>query len=218
MSVKKLSERLTAAKDATAEAVAELESGRVTLAERKKEWQRAVSAPPPPSDLKELAERAVRRTGADFVAAYGSSIIRSVASEAGGDRANGSIPLRAFCERDPFGFLCAGDPEGVSKALAFILKLVPHYEPGPPLREVDKVVDGLLKEIAQLEEADEALTDELQAAGIAVQHRPEVVVRRQEAAARADAKRRSVENREARQAAADRAVAETGVPAARVVG
>jgi hypothetical protein len=121
-------------------------------------------------------------------------------------------------ERDPFGFLCAGDPEGVSKALAFILKLVPHYEPGPALRERDKVVEGLLKEITTLEEADEALADSLIEAGIAVQHRSEVIARRAEASARADAKRRSVENREARQAAVDRAVAETGVPAARVVG
>jgi hypothetical protein len=216
MSAKKVSAAAREAKDATAAAVAELEEGRRVLAENKAKWQRAVSALPPMEDLRELATRTVQRTGAAFIGNYGSTIINSVASEAGGDRAHGGVPLARIVERDPFGFLCAGDPEGVAKSLAFILKLVPHYEPGPSLRDRDKVVEALLDEITKLEQEDEALADELIAAGIAVQHRPEVVARRAEAAARADAKRRSVENRAERQARLDEAARETGVTPVRL--
>jgi hypothetical protein len=213
---KKLSATLSDAKAATKAAVEELELIRTTLAAKEKEWKRAVSAPPPLEDLNELAHRAVLRQGADFVGAYGSTILRAIASEAGGDRAHGGVPIALIVERDPWGFMCAGDPEGATKALAFILKLVPHYEQGPSLRERDKVVQDLLGEITKLEQADEELADELIAAGITVQHRPAVVARRAEAAARVDAKRRSVENRAERQAALDRAAAESGVPAARL--
>jgi hypothetical protein len=216
MSAKRASAELSAAKDATAAVVRKLEEGRRNLVEKKKQWQRAVSALPPMEDLRELAARTVQRTAATFIGNYGSTILNSVASEAGGDRAHGGVPLARIVERDPFGFLCAGDPEGVAKSVAFILKLVPHYEPGPSLRERDKVVAALLDEITKLEQEDEALADELIAAGIAVQHRPEVVARRAEAAARADAKRRSVENRAERQARLDEAARETGVQPVRL--
>lgn len=101
--------------------------------------------------------------------------------------------------------LCVADRK---RAVAHLEALIAgvDYEAGPPLAERPALLAQLTRELQELEAAEEQAVDEAVAAGVSIEHRPEVRERReQEARTRAEQERiDAVTDANARQAAIDR--------------
>jgi hypothetical protein len=117
----------------------------------------------------------------------------------------GRLSLPDF-QQDWFGAVCAGAPDLAQAILARMVAAL-EYEEGPSLEERRQLLSQARAELAALEAADEAATDEAIAAGVVqLEHRRDVQQRRElEASARHRKERRRV-----RQAGVDHAYAESG--------
>lgn len=110
-------------------------------------------------------------------------------------------PVRVASVDDLFSVLCllAGDTlkAGAPAAIA----RMEGWGEGMSATERPQTIARIERELAELEKAEEALVDEMNAAGIRVEHRPEVTQRRYAEARRKELADRAAENRRAREAA-----------------
>lgn len=89
-------------------------------------------------------------------------------------------------EIDSFDALCARDPEGAAEQLlALYAAVATPNAAGLPLADRPARIAALQAEIDAAERAEEALVDSAIAAGVPLEHRPEVLTRRAEAEQRA---------------------------------
>jgi hypothetical protein len=78
----------------------------------------------------------------------------------------------------PLGLLCAGAPEEMKRMFCSAAAKL-EYEPGPRAETRGAVVAKCRQELEDLEQAEERLVDQANAAGIPIEHRSEVISRRQ---------------------------------------
>jgi hypothetical protein len=96
-------------------------------------------------------------------------------------------------------FLLAADV--LKAAIPNVVKALPAWEAGPPASRRAALVQRLAQELAELEAMEEAMVDEMNAAGIAVAHRPEVTQRRASEARKRERDQQAAADRQAREAA-----------------
>jgi hypothetical protein len=184
-------------------AQAAIDEGRATIAARRAALHDVEDAPLPRAEAETRVRGYVEAVGAEFVRRRGSSILRGQ----GGFGTTGRAGVR-FLADDWFAFQCAGSPDVAVASLMRILDAVyargdRAHTPGLPASARPAERARLLAEVAELESADERVTDEAIAAGLNVQHRPDVVARRAAEAAEAQRKAQSEVYQAAQQARLD---------------
>jgi hypothetical protein len=167
---------------ASASALREIQQLRLRRADTRRALDHAQTAPVPKSELvqsripavvQQLTESFLRRDG------------RGVVEFLGEPTPNGDLRLPWRPDAPvAFDFLCAAAPELATAMLTRIVEQVP-YESNVPSAERPALIARLEGELQALEQADEQLTDQAIAAGVQIEHRPEVVSRRQTEARRA---------------------------------
>jgi hypothetical protein len=212
-------------KAATAAASAEVARMRDGIKAKRDELAAVMRAPLPQADVERRAREEVRIAGERFMDEIGVHVARRVA---GPDPAHGnrrSVPWTAL-EPPAWGFACVTDPQAAVAALLRVYELGLTAEAGLPASERPAARQRLEAEIAALEAAEEQAVDAAAAAGLTVEHRPEVLRRRKveedqrqrEAAQReaAERRQRDLDEREAaeRKAAERKALPSKGGPSA----
>jgi hypothetical protein len=181
MSWKDAIKRLTGAKANILAATEDMQRQRAAILETitrlRGEQESARTALPPPAELVATAARLVDETGAHWARDHGGGLLRHLAGQvspgllAGRDTAVELRPILpfAFHEPLPFGALCFLQPSELKTALREAV----------PTAERPAVLERLGRELAEVEALEDALVDELTAAGLTVAHRPEVAARRE---------------------------------------
>ncbi len=149
----------------------------------------------PQSELDARIAALVQRDGAAYVDDRGNGFVHGERSLVAPCPVNAvRLPVMPW-EAMPWGLVCAAAPELAATLLRGIVARVPYRE-GLPLAERPDTRARLLAERHELAATEERFIDDAAAAGLAIDHRPEVVARRQ-----ADADR---QRREAKALAAQR--------------
>jgi hypothetical protein len=190
MNMKATLQRLTGMKTDLAQAAQDLRQGldsaREGLAAKREELDRVQRLPGPPAEVIAGLEREVDAANEHYGKEHGRQLLlRSAgllvpAHLAGRDTAVPSRrPELPFDLSRPltFGEHAFLFPEAVKQALRQMV-LAADYEAGPPAEARGPLLERLSREVAELEQAEEALVDELAAAGVQVPHRVEVQARR----------------------------------------
>lgn len=197
--------------EATAAVMQEIRAGRDAIERAREELREFELARLPLAEARANAELVVRRTGEAWLEARGSALLtspgeytgtlfgRSLATPSDGGKLG--IPHGAM--HDAWGWTCAAEPEravGILVALLERLEASGRYVQGPPLAERQARAEKLRADLARLEAADERRTETAIAAGVRVEHRPEVIEARKEEERRrgaAAADREAIRRREA---------------------
>jgi hypothetical protein len=205
--VKAIAERLTSATRTVHE---EIGAMRAPLKELPREIRRLGNAPIPADEIRERIRDAVHARGAAWLRDHGTELFHM--SERFADRdalALGSYsPVTRHAqfppaiEADPVGYRCATEPEAEIRRLFAMLEAVP-FEPGPPSAARPELIARKQQELAELGQAEEIAIDELAAAGVVIQHRPEVLQRRARERETEKIEESAVADRKARQVALD---------------
>jgi len=170
-----LGQELQAATHTVTENLAEL---REAIDAKKAERDLAQHGPLPPGEVVEKFNRWVDETAGEQREKYGASLVV---------HRFGAAP-RSHLGRSPWtsttavewGFLAMFAGAQLKEQFSKLVKET-AYQAGPPAAERPAEVARLESELAELEKAEEALVDEMNAAGIHVGHRPDVVQRREAA-------------------------------------
>lgn len=196
--VKAIAKKLTSATDSITGEIAKL---RASIAEKRKALGNATGAPRPVEEIiRDRIPETVAESGRIWLRDRGSSLIRGDHSL--GSTKAGSVRLPwTFQEAPPWGAICAGCPDLATEILETLIRQVP-YEAGPATSDRAAVIARLERDLAELEAVEEGIVDQAAEAGVAIQHRPEVVQRRN-----TEARRRELEEQKAR----DRAARETAL-------
>jgi hypothetical protein len=198
MNVKSTLQRLVGMKSAITTTAQDLRQGldtaRAELAAKRAELDRVQRLPGPPAEVIAGLERAVDEYREHHAKEYGPQLLmRSAgllvpAHLAGRDTA---VPSRRpELPFEPSRPLTYGEqlflhPEQEKAALRAMV-LAQDYEAGPTAESRGPLLERLSREVAELDQAEEELVDELATAGVAVPHRAEVQARRDRAARAAE--------------------------------
>ncbi len=195
--VQELRKRLAAS---TASMQGEIAGLRRQIVETRTRLERTRNAPLPLEEIRGVIPTVIREAGAWWLAQYGSGLLY-------GENALGSPkPARsrtlpwALTEPIPWAALAAAKPDLAEEILGNLVAAV-HYEPGIRSDDRPALIAKLESELRELETAEEAMIDDAAAAGVLVQHRPEVTHRREGERAAREREERAVADRKAREAA-----------------
>lgn len=174
----------------------EIASMRRQITDLRARLEHAKNAPLPVEEIRErVIPQTVAEMGAWWCAEWGDALVR-------GERALGSPKIAGsrtlpWGTRDPMPFaaLCAADPAFAARLLSGLVGAV-SYVPGPSSAARPAIVAKLETDLRELESSEEDVVDDASAAGVIIQHRPEVIQHREADAA---AKKREAEAVAARQ-------------------
>lgn len=191
-----LRKKLTGATSALNEELARV---RVTIAEKERQLQDARRAPLSPAEIISISiPHVVAEHGHIWMRRYGSGLVWGDRG-LGDPNRQGSIYLPWTAnEPIPWGALCAAKPELAGEILATLVHAV-DYRPGPPQGERSEIIARLEEELRDLAQADEQLVDEAASNGIMIDHRADVVQRREQEAAKRKAEEQAAARRAERE-------------------
>ena len=170
---------------------------RARLVDLRQRQQRTELDPLPPGDVTRRNRRAVTESGEYFMKVHGEGIARALRS-----------PLADDFSTTDYGRLmtwpayCAAFPDQACAFLDALGARVP-YEAGLPIADRPPALEQLQHEIDKLEAADEDAVDQAAAAGVHLEHRPEVLERRTRSARQRELEEEAVTDRRLRQEAID---------------
>lgn len=185
---------------------------RNSIAVKNREIKELRALPVPLAEVDARVRVKVQEEGARYLASFRGDV---KASGAGEGQARGIVVAAATVRsvRLPDGLaswpaLCAADPEAAVARVMTLVGLL-NLNHGPAAADRPALIDGLMRELAELEATEEAAVDEAISLGLKIEHRPAVVQRRD---AEAERKKRLLEretalNRPERQEAVDTAAA-----------
>jgi hypothetical protein len=192
--------------DVTGSAKEQLRTMRTAIATAKEELLQLQRAPLPLTEIDERIDGVVEREGAEWLRKHAYQLLRTgryLARAVAQADGRGAIEIPGTENADFFGLLCAGSPEFAAETLRALVRRV-EFTSGASSSERPKLIAARASELAALERDEEAFVDELNADGlITIEHRPEVVRRRSNAARLRELEEQSVADRRARQAAVD---------------
>lgn len=176
------SERATKARETVTETLAALRDG---ITGKRRELERARSAPAPRAEILQTFSARVDRFAAEYRAAHTHELLRV-----------------SFAARDPLNWeqACVFLAPVLKSGMAETLKSLDYTE-GLPAVERPAEIERLTRELTELEQAEEQFVDGLLAQGIMVEHRHEVKQRRESERLRAEERAAADANRAAREAA-----------------
>jgi hypothetical protein len=162
-----------------------LDTAREQIGTRRAEVQHLETVLPPAGELITNAERLIDQAGQEWAKGYGHGLLLKLAGRMSVQELSGHVstqPLRpelpfSVVEPVPFGAACFFRAADWKAAFAAAIRTLP-FEAGPPTAERPALLERLRAELVELEGAEEKLVDELNANGITVAHRPEVIGRR----------------------------------------
>ncbi|MEP7307645.1 MAG: hypothetical protein ABJA98_19250 [Acidobacteriota bacterium] len=174
---------------------------RLRIAAHRRTLDHARDAPVPAAEiLRSRIPATVQEASGHFLSQYGRQIVQGL----GDPNLVGSIRLPWDMDNPPsWAFLCASVPDLATTMLTRIVEQVP-FEPSVPSTERPAHVQRLESELLALEQAEERLVDQARAAGVSIDHRPEVVTRRAQEARQAQREQALEDERRRRQALATR--------------
>lgn len=192
--LKKLTGTKNAAEQAVAQLQEELATARETIAVKRAELERARTALWPKAELIAEAERLVDETGQAWAKDYTYSFLQRLAGRlsnvelAGGTTTfhpgYAELPFSAR-EAPPFAAMCYFRASEWKEAFRAAITRA-SYEPGTARADRPAQLERLARELADVEALEENIVDSMAASGITVAHRPEVVVRRDSEARKAE--------------------------------
>lgn len=184
----------------TTELQNEVAALRQKIAETRTQLLNAQNAPLPVEEI--IAKRipaVVAEHAAWWLRDRGSQLV-GVDRGLGAPNLTGSITLPwSMTEAVSWAMLCASHPKFATEVLANLVRRV-EYTPGPSSAERPAIVERLEGELAELETAEERIVDDAAAAGVVIQHRPEVLARRETEARRQKFEEEAVAGRQQREA------------------
>ncbi len=185
---------------------------RNAMVAKRREIETLRGMPVPPAEVEARVRVKVGEEGARYLDGFRSAVKASGAVEGQGRGICGAAAtVRSVRLPDGLGgwpALCAADPEAAVARVMTLVGLL-NLDHGPAAADRPSLIDGLMRELAELEATEEAAVDEAISLGLKLEHRPAVVQRR---ATEAERKKRLLENETAlarpeRQAAVDTAAA-----------
>lgn len=202
--VRSLTKKLADTVSATQAARIDIAEVRARIAELRQQVLEVTTCPLLITDVSQRIRDKVKSDGDHWVSTYGGSLI------------HGEIALlsptvtHADQVRLPdygkalatWGAFCAAFPDQAIAQLEALVARV-HDSSGLPHAERPAVLERLTSELETLEAEEEAAIDEMNLAGVTIDHRPEVIERRQRAAAATQSDEAKVADRRARQATID---------------
>jgi hypothetical protein len=177
---------------ATQRAQASIAEMREQIAAKRDEVFRVQTSYPPKDELKEMRRLEILETAAAYLAEDPLSFVRSMPF----------TPRHTMEWRE----LCATAGSVVEQDFCDKIDRA-EYVAGPSAAERPVEIARLERELAELEAAEEQAIDEATAAGVAIQHQPEVITRRQREAAERERHDKWTAAARTRQARVDRSVA-----------
>jgi hypothetical protein len=170
--VSKLAQETREATRSVARSIAEL---RRELAEKRRELEHARSAPLPPADVERRIASFVDAQRARWSAEHARSVVGAFGTAT--EETGMAVARLARLDKLRFEDLCALLPDAMKSSLVSLCAAV-SYDAGPAENDRARVIERLESELRELEQAEEAVVDEALEAGVTVEHRPEVVERR----------------------------------------
>lgn len=150
--------------------------------------------------VRDVIPRVVAEAGAFWLQDRGNALLAgNFALAAPSVTGSRQLPW-AITDPLPWGAFCVAFPDQAAQLLEGLLRAVP-YEEGLPSAERPALIERLTRELAELEAAEERFVDEAAEAGVVIEHRPEVITRRQNEARRLEREARDAAVRQEREAA-----------------
>ena len=202
--VRDLTKKLSDTVNVTQAARADITEVRTRISELQRHVQEASNFSLPRADVIARIREVVARDGDHWIREYGNSlIVGEVALASATVPDAGQVRLPGYGkDLMTWGAMCAGDPARAEAQLEALVARV-QYAEGPSQADRPAILDRLTRELQELEADEEGAIDAMNAAGVQIAHRPEVVERREQAArVKEIEERRSVDSRQ-RQAAID---------------
>jgi hypothetical protein len=200
--MKAIGAKLAGAVKAAGEVSNEVARLRAAIVEKRRELLHASEAPVPPADMGPRIAAHVREAGQVWLDSWGKGVILGEGGLAD-PKLRGSVRLPwSINAAPPWGAICASDPAGAEAFLSGIVARL-AYEPGPAVSGRPALIARIEADLAELELSEVLLVDEAGAAGVVIEHRPEVLERRANEARRREIEERSAAERRQRQGALD---------------
>jgi len=171
---------------------------RAQIAAKREELKRLSSTAAPRAEIEERVHDLVAKTGENWIAREGWSVIYHLGSPV----RSAAAPWMAKNGSIPWEVQCAADPKAAADMLLGLVARI-EYAEGPALADRPALIAKAEADLADLEAGEEELVDEACEAGLVIAHRPEVVTRRGNAARNAQLEAEKIADRAARQAALD---------------
>lgn len=205
LNVTALLSKLTRAAGDTRQAAQSITSSiaelRAAIVAKHRELEQARGGPRPAAEIRtERVPQAVAEAGAAWLHDYGSSLLHGERALGSPDPAPPRLPW-SYREPIPWAALCAGHPAFATEILDGLVRSLPAWNAGPAEAERPAAVERLGRELAELEALEEQTIDDASAAGVVVQHRTEVLQRRESERRARERADRAAEDRAAREAA-----------------
>lgn len=206
--VRDLTSRLSSA---TRDAQQQIVNLRARIRESAQRLREAEDCPLPLDELVEdRIPTLVAQAGRGWLQQHGGILLHGQRS-IGSPKPGGAQLPWVGSEPMPFGAVCAADPELASAMLAALVGQV-EYQAGPRSTDRPALIANLRAQLAELEAAEETAVDDASASGLQIEHRPEVMQRREQVARQRQLEEAALRDRRERQAALDRAAAERTGP------
>ena len=173
---------------------------RKNITGKRQELHQAQTAPLPIAEVEQRVKDLVKCTAEQWLEEQSFALIQ-------GDHGIGSPDLRYSVrlpwldsEAPPWGAFFAVDPD---HAVEFVSSLVRRadYKPGLPSVERSDAIARLEAELKELEAGEEKLIDDAREAGVGIEHRQEVIQRRDREARARQLQEEKIANRKAREEA-----------------
>jgi hypothetical protein len=171
--LKGLGKKLAAAVDSAHQDLAKL---RRRVKDKQQEIAAVRKARKPIAEVEALAREKISVDAAAYLKAVRSTMISMPHSLASPD-VREPKHVRLPDELMSWGALCATDPEMALHRLMRTLEQL-DYEEGPASSDRPTIIAELERELQDLEETEEGAIDQAIAAGLKIEHRPEVITRR----------------------------------------
>jgi hypothetical protein len=196
-------------RSATKGALEQISEIRRRISETRAGLRQLETAPLPRAEIQERAATTVQQAGAVWLKDNARNVLTGLGTF------NKKATLLAVKHGDElmsWGAFCASDPQAAITRLLAVVEQT-DYQPGPASALRPDLIAAAALELAALEDAEEKLVDEAAAVGIVIEHRPEVLQRRQQEHRQRELEEQRVADRRRRQEALDAAHAQQPRPA-----